>query len=218
MPVYDYPNRVFSSPATDTWVSAGLATLMMAQLSIAQTRLREAMFGFSTLASYLAVGQNSQGLVSNIYHSNLAGILPSNHHNQFHNSQHYSGASDALPYATAAGYGLMSAGAYNKVESIEAKSTRNDFTISTYVGSTVVSQVISVGYQPMFVKILQAGSTGSSWEWIYGANKYSKHLQGTGHQYGSALTLITSNANGFKVLGSCNVTNVVYWYWASREY
>ena len=212
----DFPLWSKNAVASNAWVSAGWATNLMVQLSVAQAHLRSARFSFSSLASFVNVGQNTQGLADAVSHAALGNITTNAHHNKNHNASHLPGNGDPLPYGSAGGPGLISAGAFNKIQSIASNSTRNNFIVSRYTGASGTF-LVSIGWTPLFVQLLESGSQGHSWEWIRRGHQTIKHTFASGHGFPNSSDVIMSNNNGFSVKSSCNRTGILYYFWASRE-
>lgn len=213
----DFPHYAKATAFGSTYVSAGWATHVMIQLSIAQSLIRQCMGQFTTLASFLHIGQNTNGYVSIFYHSNLGGVTPSNHHNWQHASKHRVGGSDALPLASAGGWGLLGSADFIKVNAMAASATRNQRIASKYIGDGNSTQLISIGFQPFYVKIMQSGSIGHVYDQLKGHTKTLRHHYGSTHFYPLSASFIATHANGFDVLASCNTLSVVYYFWASRR-
>jgi len=213
----DFPDYTKQTAVATTWVSAGWATHHMVQLSLCQQYLKDAIHSFSTLASFLHVGQGGSGLVSIMYHSNLGGVLPSCHHNWHHASTHRVGASDALPLASAGGRGFLSSSDYNKISSFDASATRNDRIASKYTGNGSTF-LVSIGFQPNYIKIMEAGSVGHVWDGFKGAAMVVKHQAASDHIFVNAVSYVATHANGFTAKASCCRSSIVYYFWASKEY
>ncbi len=214
----DFPNWAKVTAASGTWVSAGWATNVMVQASLAQARLKEAAFTFSSLASFLNTGQGTQGYITGIHHVSIAGVSASQHHARLHAGTHLSGGDDPLPYASAGRSGLITAGAYSKINSLENRATWIRESGSSYVGATVAaSQFISLGWAPLYVKLLESGSTGHQWTWITRNWRLTKHIFAADHQFRPASLFISTDVNGFWVRSSCNRNGIKYFLYAARE-
>lgn len=215
----NFPNWTMVTSVSDTWLSAGWMTNMMVQYSLCQQRLREAFFQFSTLASFLSIGQNASGVVSQLYHSAIGGVVPDAHHSMLHGSKHRVGATYALPMATAGGMGFASVGTLNKTNSLHGSSTRNNFLASRFTGSgTSASQKFNLGWNPIKVDLFEAGSVGSAWRYMKGNQNVMIERMGQAnsviaHEVYRNSTLISQYGTGFVVRGSCNRSGVLYYFW-----
>ena len=208
---------------SDTWLSAGWMTNMMVQHSLLQHHLKQAAFSFSTLASFLAVGQNASGVVSQLYHSAVGGVLPDSHHSMLHASKHRVGASFALVLASTTRMGLASAGAFTKLNGIQGSATINSFTASRYTGTaTGGSLTVTLGWSALKVDIFEAGSLGCAWRFAGSNAPVLQEQVGQcnsvqSHDLRVGSTVISQFASGFVVRGSCNRAGILYHYFAVRK-
>ena len=244
----DFPNWNPATAVASIYCSAGWVSTFQDNLSSFQTAMRDAMGTFSTLASYLHVEQATGGGFESLYHASVLGVTASQHHNKLHATSHITGASDAIPVASANTRGLMGSAQFVKLSNVVASATKNRFSLSSYTGraSAVTGeyqgawqrseyqgawqaqesggggvQTVSLGWQPDMVIIWKTGSDSTSFEYIYGADNVIHHTltAGTGaHSCRAAASLIQTNANGFTVKGSCNATSIAYKYWAIKEH
>jgi len=217
----DFPAWTYSTITVSNFLSAGIVTDMMVQLSLAQTRFKEAAFSFSTLASFIKIGQSSQGFVEGLAHSAIGGVTSNQHHQQLHGSGHAVAGSDILLYASANRAGIVSAVAASKLATIESSATRHDFKVSKYTGDGAVSQLISFGWRPISIKLIMGGS-GHAYEWSPGASiavlqSVSSGATDAFNDFHFWVTnAFATHANGFIARGTCNITNVVYFFRALR--
>jgi len=189
-------------------------------MSLMQQQIKSAMWSKSTLGQFLHVQQDNAGNFASLHHASLLGITASQHHNRIHATSHYPGASDPIRLATSGRDGFMNTTHYKKVSSLVASGTRNAFKASKYVGAGASRQV-TLGWQPDFVKVWQAGSQGRAFEWMWSGAAVIIHgfAPGTGaHEQVTAALQMSTAVSGFTVRGSCIVADATYLFWAIKEY
>ena len=213
-----FPNWGPSSVVATTVVST-FARDIQSNLVLMQNALKDVMGAGRNVYEYTRLTLNASGNVATaaLLHEYVSGITASQHHDKSHAATHIGGTDD-IPLASTGGKGLMSSAQYTKLYYIVTGATPNPITVSTYIGTSIASKVIALGYKPKWVNVWRVGTQGAAWEGIQGCPYVIHHKIASqySHDFLNAASSLTAIATGFKVLGSVNATNVQYTYMAVK--
>lgn len=208
--------------AASTYMTAGLVSELMMQLSLMQADVKAlCVSGYSTLASYLHVIQSPlTGNLKTFPHNRLLGVTANQHHLKSHSTSHNTGASDAIQNAaTNARRGFETTTQYKKINTFEQSSTRNLFRATSYIGNGT-SKYISFGKCPKQAYIMADSSVAPLLEFIRGNTKLVKNNIAITipHSRVNTSGLFVSGATGLKVKGSANTVSITYYIWVHTDY
>ncbi len=197
--------------ATNSMSVLTFANIMISNIVSAQKVITSVAQAQYTLKNYTRMTLDNNGnLVSLalLSHDALVSITANQHHNQIHASTHISSA-DPVVTACATHAGLMSAQQRNRLYALALGATRNRIKCGSYIGDGAISQQVTVGFNPRFLKIYKGSTAVEMSEYLRYEPWLFRH-HATGHSY-----LIVSNyiivATVMAVFGtSLNTTNIPF--------
>lgn len=210
-----------------TYCTAGWANAVQDNLKAMLQDVYNTKGNASTLVAFTRVTMNASGAVTTnaIAHTRLALIGPNQHHNRDHAETH-TDSTDDIPEASSGRSGLVPASAAEKLADIASKATRNWVSDGEYTGTSVASQLVSVGYRPEYVMVMRGRAywpNNVGWQTIDGATYAIQHIAAShtqadlDHKRIVATTVIEIVTSGFKAKASANVSGQPYLYFSMRS-
>lgn len=239
MPYPSYTPQITST----TYCTVGYVNELNDNIKALMTDVYKAKGNSSTLKSFVRTTFTTTGTIKAgvIRHAILSEVQPDTHHNKIHGDNHTNGIDD-IPVVTASRKGLLTTTLASKANSIATNATKNQLTYLTYTGNNRnAPQFVTVGFTPQFVNVLclqkffftgMVANVGVGlWEAFEGASvaffSIAK-IDGLGwatlamigdwtHFNFDITNSIRIATNGFHANYLCNVSNIVYQYYAYRS-
>lgn len=209
----NYPANLASLPTVTrrTKFSVGWANNLIDEFKAVQSGYEVARYGFSTLASFLAVNRTSDGIWINFVTHGHFVVSANMHHLQTHATIHVNGT-DNLPLASVTRRGLLTSIYGAKLVSCAASSTRNLVLNSTYVGAGG-GRLVTLGFAANSVRLLRdttADTSFSIYAWQWHRNVSSPVAESDVNHRATGVADISFNVSGFHVTDAANVNNQPY--------
>lgn len=206
------PTTITSGIHASTIVRELITNYIAIQTNLSKIRGALADYNSYNKTYYTSTGYVITGGLSHFY---LSGVTASQHHNRLHGTSHVT-ATDPIPIASASANGLMSTSQYAKINTISTNASHNPLKVSKYIGNNrYVSKYISLGWLADSVKVLMGSNAHIMWELNRTHLKTHKHYH-LGHSYYPLSSSLTIRATGFSAIGSCNITNLTYYFLALK--
>ncbi len=192
-----------------TWANILISNIIAAQAQIASVIQTE-----NSLNNYIRLTLDKTGKISSVGYSHefLSNVSASQHHNRLHGSAHVNNT-DNIATASATHYGLMSPAQLSKLNNMVTGATENHVVGSVYIGNGS-TLIVTLGFQPSWVKIIQASSAVYMAEYVKQFEYVFTHLNGSiySHIRITANTLVSTNTTKMFLKGNVNTNNIKYRY------